>query len=253
MRQEYNLQEPDFTVKNIDILHVTREENYRVSYRNGRNKHGFLYIATGSIQYTFLSPGLDSLSARQGQLLFIPQGCRYTATYLQDQTQVKIVQFDLSSGQLPPYLCAPVIIDLPGAGEHIDAFFRQIDASFYHLSCLYDLLWQIHRRSSNMPTKHSRLQPALAEMAVNYRENAPISHYAQLCGMSEVTFRRLFRECIGNSPVEYRNDLRLKNARILLQSGEYNVGEAAENAGFSNLSFFIRLYKKKYGYTPKQE
>ena len=71
--------------------------------------------------------------------------------------------------------------------------------------------------------------------------------------MSEVGFRRLFHQYTGLSPIEYRNDLRLENARIKLQSGEFNVSEVAEASGFSNLSFFIRLYKKKFGYTPKKE
>ena len=52
---------------------------------------------------------------------------------------------------------------------------------------------------------------------------------------------------------DYRNDIRLTHARSKLQSGEYNVSEAAFDSGFSNLSFFIRLYKKKYGHTPKNE
>ena len=71
--------------------------------------------------------------------------------------------------------------------------------------------------------------------------------------MSEVNFRRIFSEYIGMSPIEYRNEIRLKNARSMLVSGEYNVTEAAYESGFSNLSFFIRLYKKKYGHTPKKE
>ena len=84
-------------------------------------------------------------------------------------------------------------------------------------------------------------------------DHQKISYYADLCGMSEAGFRRLFREYMGVSPVDYRNDIRLINARNKLQSGEYNVSEAAYESGFSNLSFFIRLYKKKFGYTPKKE
>ena len=90
-------------------------------------------------------------------------------------------------------------------------------------------------------------------MSENWHENRTVSYYAELCNMSEMNFRRLFREYTGMSPIEYRNDIRLTNARNKLQSGEYNVSEAAEICGFSNLSFFIRLYKKKYGYTPKKE
>ena len=55
------------------------------------------------------------------------------------------------------------------------------------------------------------------------------------------------------SPIEYRNDIRLTNAKNKLQSGEYNVSEVSESVGFSNLSFFSKLYKRKYGYTPKDE
>lgn len=51
----------------------------------------------------------------------------------------------------------------------------------------------------------------------------------------------------------FSNSIRLTNARNKLQSGEYNVSEAAYESGFSNLSFFIRLYKKKYGHTPKNK
>ena len=71
--------------------------------------------------------------------------------------------------------------------------------------------------------------------------------------MSEVNFRRTFGEYLGISPVDYRNDLRLTEAQKKLTSGEYNVTEAANSVGFSNLSFFIRLYKKKFGHTPKSE
>lgn len=81
----------------------------------------------------------------------------------------------------------------------------------------------------------------------------PSTALCTLCGMSKVNFRQLFHKYTGKSPIQHRNDIRLENARIMLQSGQYNVSEAAEAYGFSSLSFFIRLYKKKYGYTPKKE
>lgn len=258
MRYEYHLQPPSFTVKNIDILNVSREKNYRHSYRNGRLKHGFIYTVEGEMRDTFLLEGVESISAKAGELIFIPKGCAYTGTYLGEGTQIRIVQFDLADGELPSYLSSPQKLDLPNAREMIDAFFAPIEASaadhpFYFLSCLYQLLWQIDERYSKIPTKYKKLQAAFKELSEHSEQNAPIAHYAALCGMSEVNFRRLFREYTQKSPIEYRNDLRLKNAKIKLQSGEYNVSEAAEASGFSNLSFFIRLYKKKYGYTPKKE
>jgi AraC-like DNA-binding protein len=136
----------------------------------------------------------------------------------------------------------------------MDAFFLPVAGHpFYYLSCLYEFLRQVDENNSRLPAKYRRLQPALAELGAHPTRNEKIAYYAALCGMSEAGFRRLFGEYTGCSPVEYRNDLRLERARLLLQSGEYNVSEAAEAVGFTNLSFFIRLYKKKFGHTPKKE
>jgi len=254
MRYQYFLESPGFSVENIDITNVSRGKGYRHSYRNGRMNHGFIYVVKGILLESFLSADIEDICVHTGDLLFIPKDCAYYGTYLEEDTEIKIVQFDLASGTLPAYLCAPVKIELPNAGEIIGTFFKAQDKHpLYYLSCIYNLLWQVDDCLSKMPAKYRHLQPALGRISDQYQENEKVSHYARLCGMSEVHFRRLFREYTGKAPIEYRNDIRLHNARAMLQSGEFNVSEAAEACGFTNLSFFIRLYKKKYGYTPKKE
>ncbi|MBQ7336098.1 MAG: helix-turn-helix transcriptional regulator [Clostridia bacterium] len=207
---------------------------------------------------TFHTGEKEGIYVDAGELIFIPKNSLYTGIYLEENTEIKIVQFDLATGALPTYLSVPAKIGLPNAGELIEAFFKPVENHisnhpFYYLSCLYNLLWQIDESYSKIPTKYKKLQSALSEITEYWDKNETVAYYADLCDMSEVNFRRLFREYTGMSPIDYRNDLRLKNARTMLQSGEYNVSEAAEASGFSNLSFFIRLYKKKYGHTPKKE
>lgn len=254
MRYEYNLQEPPFTVENIDILNVSRGENYRHSCRNGRQKYGLIYVVHGVLRNTFLNIEADEIDTSAGELVVIPKDCAYFSTYLENDTEIKIVQFDIASGTLPSYLSEPRKIDLPNAQELIDAFFAPRKSHpFYFLSCLYDLLYQIEESSFNIPRRYRKLQPALIDISEHSESNEKIAYYADMCGMSEVNFRRLFGEYMGKSPIEYRNDVRLKNARSMLQSGEYNVTETAELSGFTNISFFIRLYKKKFGHTPKKE
>jgi len=114
-------------------------------------------------------------------------------------------------------------------------------------------MWRIDESCSRTPAKYRRLRPALNSLNTDSARSAKISEYADMCGMSEVNFRRLFREYTGMSPVEYRNNVRLKRAHAKLQSGEYTVSEAAESTGFPNTSFFIKLYKQKFGHTPKNE
>jgi AraC-like DNA-binding protein len=254
MHNELALEKPPFTAENIAVLNVIRDRDYTHSYRTGRPKHGFIYVASGAICHRFFSGQTHTLAAGAGELMFIPQGSIYSSTYLEDGTELKIVQFDLSSGALPAYLESPTLLQLPDAGKLVGAFFRPGSAHpFNLLRCFYDLLWQVDENHARVPGKYARLLTALTAMSESYSENEPISHYAALCGMSESNFRRLFREYTGVSPVDHRNALRLSAARAKLQSGEYNVSEAALSSGFTNLSFFIRLYKKKYGHTPKKE
>lgn len=258
MKYQYTLQEPNFRIGNIDIQNVSRPKNYKHTFRDGRKKHGFIYAVSGQMQDIFQSSEPKEIRVSEGELIFIPKNTVYTGVYLAENTKIKIVQFDLVSGTLPEYLSSPVKIDLPKASELIEAFFRPVENHtsshpFYYLSCLYNLLWQIDESYSKAPAKYKKLQSALSEITEHWNKNEPVVYYANLCSMSEVNFRRLFKEYTGLSPIDYRNDLRLTNARNKLQSREYNVSEVAELCGFSNLSFFIRLYKKKYGYTPKKE
>ena len=258
MKFQYSFQEPKFRVGNIDVQNVSRPKNYKHSFKNGREKHGFIYIVNGKMLDSFQNHGKISLCADKGELIFVPKGSIYTGIYLEDDTKIKIVQFDLVSGELPEYLSSPVKIQLPRVYELINDFFQAGEDHtayhpFFYLSCLYELLWRIDESFAKIPKKYKKLQPALSEIVEFWNENKKISYYADLCSMSEPNFRRLFREYMGISPIDYRNNIRLTHAKNKLQSGEYNVSEAAYESGFTNLSFFIRLYKEKYGHTPKKE
>jgi AraC-like DNA-binding protein len=101
-----------------------------------------------------------------------------------------------------------------------------------------------------IPKKYRRISPALREMGKNFRESRPVSFYAELCSMSEAGFRRLFSEYTGASPIEYRNNIRLTEAKKLIETGEYLVEEAACAVGYTNISFFCRNYKRLFGRTP---
>ena len=123
MRFEYDLQQPGFTVGNIAIVNSVREKNYRHSYRNGRAKHGFVYLVRGKMTYNFYGEHAGDLILEEGDLLFAPKGSKYIATYDEDDSQVQVIHFDLTDGALPPYLSKPVKMQLPQAKDSIGAFF----------------------------------------------------------------------------------------------------------------------------------
>ena len=172
MKFRYYLQEPDFRVRNIDVQNVSRPKNYKHTFPNGREKHGFIYVVDGCITDLFHDRKTPDLVAFKGELVFIPKGIAYTGVYAEEHTHIKIIQFDLICGELPSYLSAPVKIELPRAYELIDAFFKATESTisyhpFYYLSCFYELLWRIDECCASIPKKYRKLQKAKLEFAGN--------------------------------------------------------------------------------------
>ncbi|MFS0725267.1 helix-turn-helix transcriptional regulator [Paenibacillus sp. 1P07SE] len=88
------------------------------------------------------------------------------------------------------------------------------------------------------------------------------SHYADInlslqsiaahLKMSPAYVGRLFKQYEQCSVGDYLNSYRLDKACELLVGSSYNVKEVADYLGFNNASYFITLFKKKYGVTPKE-
>ncbi len=70
--------------------------------------------------------------------------------------------------------------------------------------------------------------------------------------MSKSSFFRLFKETFGLSPVEYIIHERIQMAKNLLADRTVNITSACYQSGFNNLNYFVRLFKRVEGITPKE-
>ncbi|KEO75444.1 helix-turn-helix transcriptional regulator [Anditalea andensis] len=74
----------------------------------------------------------------------------------------------------------------------------------------------------------------------------------KLSGMNELKLRRIFTQVFGKGIYEYYNHLRMQNAARLLMQEDLSVSEVGYQLGFSNLSYFGRLFEKHFGLKPKK-
>ncbi|MFN3198504.1 MAG: helix-turn-helix domain-containing protein [Bradymonadia bacterium] len=79
-----------------------------------------------------------------------------------------------------------------------------------------------------------------------------VAELATLSGRSVSSFKRDFVRLYGVSPGRWLLQRRLEHAATLLSSHACNVTEACWQAGFSDVSSFIRAFKRQYARTPKQ-
>ncbi|BBI35534.1 helix-turn-helix domain-containing protein [Cohnella abietis] len=75
---------------------------------------------------------------------------------------------------------------------------------------------------------------------------------AQLLKMSSAYIGRVFKQGTGMAITEYINDIRLEKALILLEADNMTINEIMERVGYRSQSHFFKLFKTKYGTTPKE-
>lgn len=81
--------------------------------------------------------------------------------------------------------------------------------------------------------------------------NLSLQEISDLLKMSPAYVGRIFKKYETVSVADYINEVRLQNAVILLEKNNWQVNEISEKVGFSSQSYFFKLFKKRFGTTPK--
>lgn len=95
-----------------------------------------------------------------------------------------------------------------------------------------------------------KIKDVIKYIEENYRKPISIDEIAAVCNFSSSHFMKYFKKVMGTSFIDYLNDYRLSMASRLLLSSADNILDIAADCGYENLSYFNRLFKKKYGVTP---
>ena len=86
----------------------------------------------------------------------------------------------------------------------------------------------------------------------HYSEPLSIQKMAEASGFSQSHFMKFFRQTFGTSFTDYLNSYRLTMASRLLLASEDTILTVAADTGFENLSYFNRLFKRRFHMTPSQ-
>ena len=98
-----------------------------------------------------------------------------------------------------------------------------------------------------------KIKTILKYVEEHYDEHITIDDMAALTFYSKSHFMKFFKAHMGTGFIEYLNDYRLTIAERLLRTSDASVLEIAEKSGFDNLSYFNRIFKRKYGQSPRKQ
>ena len=242
----------------VRVLSGTRPAGRRIDKcETGRRRHGFFYLKSGQAQFWQQD---QNITVREDQLVFLPKGARYTMAYTAPDTAFVLIDFDIQA-ENAPVTAVDIVTPVEGEfGKTILSLERWgmsegLAAALRRKELLYRLLGQVFEKdvlSGVEGPVYPQIAPGTLLLQNAYMENIPITELAKASNVSVSSFRDLFKKQFGESPVRYRNRLRIQRAAALLEEGSCTVAEAAYASGFDNVGYFCRCYKKLTGKTPTQ-
>lgn len=128
-------------------------------------------------------------------------------------------------------------------GKLLELFFL-----FYH----FDM---VRTGSTISPARQKtldKMRQILKHIEEHYSEPLSIQTMAQVSDFSDSHFMKFFKQTFGTSFTSYLNTYRLTMAARMLLSSDDSILTIAAESGFENLSYFNRIFKRKYGMTPKE-
>ncbi len=98
----------------------------------------------------------------------------------------------------------------------------------------------------------ARLQLMMQYLHQNYARDISLDELAGYAGVSKSTVLNLFHRYLHSTPINYLIKYRLNEAALLLSKTEKKIATVSKEAGFHNVDYFCRLFKKYYHLTPTE-
>ncbi len=96
------------------------------------------------------------------------------------------------------------------------------------------------------------IKRAVEYITQNYGEDISLEDVAEHIKINPSYLCVLFKKNIGMTFSQFLNKVRIDKAKQLLENTEYSVMEIAVACGFSDQSYFTKVFKKYTGVTPKK-
>ncbi len=106
--------------------------------------------------------------------------------------------------------------------------------------------------SSHSHSSDLYVNKAKTYLETEYMREISVAGLARQLNLDRSYFSKLFKKATGKSPQRYLTDLRLEKAAKLLREYGKTPGEAASASGYPDVFSFSRMFKRRYGVSPRE-
>ena len=234
-------------VTNIDSIYVVNSPRGRRYSQVDRPNYGLSLCQGGRITYEHNGRHYDSDTTNA---ILLPKGESYSL-YGVESGIFPVVAFQCMENFSPREF---LVVPLQHPEKCLQEF-RTLQEHFFftkdHAMCMSSLYRLFSYITEGARPVRNLLDPDM-EYLQQHLSSPDLNNslLAEQAGISEVYFRRLFRETYGVTPKQYIVDMRLRLARQLLTNTDNSIGEIADCCGFSSVYYFSRAFHQAAGQTP---
>jgi len=102
-------------------------------------------------------------------------------------------------------------------------------------------------------SRQGQIARTIIWIRAHFKEVFRIDEVARIAGMSRSTFHDHFKAVTAMSPLEFRNQLRMQEARRLMVSDGMDAASAGYQVGYDSPSQFSRDYLRVFGAAPAKD
>lgn len=223
-----------------------------------RPDHGFYTVLRGKCEY--VSSSGKTTVCNPGDVLYIPKGINYTVHFSCGSENDKfcrslLINFNIRDafGSNAAFGAGIKKISFDTFGEISKAFLNIIELYKQSRipeikSAFFDIISRLNK--SRAQTSTDPVESVLKYIDTHFTSPVTVPHLAEQCALSETSFRRKFKEAVGESPVKYINSLRISKSKELLRSSNITIDEIADFLSFYDRAHFCKVFKSHTGVSP---
>ena len=101
------------------------------------------------------------------------------------------------------------------------------------------------------PAEHSpQIAKVIDWLRQHIQDDLSITELADVAGLSPSYFRRCFHREVGSSPRDYVTQLRIEQAKRMLEQTDRSITEIAMELGYNTSAYFTAVFHRETGTTP---
>lgn len=239
-----------FSFNLIDIFEL-KQKDINI-FNTGRNFNALSYRFRSD---ACIETAADSYRMEDNYVSYFPARLDYNRQATVDE--LIVIHFDTTN-----YRTRDIEFFEPKDTEALAGMFRDILECWnrkeigYYFRCsalLYEIFAECYRQNYTQEVRDSKISRSVDYILKNYKNSdLSIREIADQSYVSEVYFRKLFKQIYGTSPQKYIIDLRIQNAVGLISTGYYSLKEVAFMSGYNDYKYFSVEFKKHKGVSPSE-